>query len=173
MRSNDRLESGEDEMKIVGYLADVFDLFHVGHLNVLSYARDRCDCLIVGVATDKSARQTRGIKPVIPFAERIEIVRSVRFVDRVAADTGADSFDVWRDLHFRRLFIGHDSSSPLATQTLKFRFEKFGVDVFYLPRLSTTTSTGLRDTIENINRLAGDHGFDIDPQSFRIRRALQ
>nr|WP_244137721.1 adenylyltransferase/cytidyltransferase family protein [Burkholderia sp. BCC1644] len=81
-----RLELGEDEMKIVGYLADIFDLFHVGHLNMLGYARDRCDYLIVGVTTDESARQSRGIKPVIPFAERVEIMRSIRFVDRAVAD---------------------------------------------------------------------------------------
>ncbi|MBZ5789807.1 adenylyltransferase/cytidyltransferase family protein [Burkholderia contaminans] len=162
-------------MKIVGYLADVFDLFHVGHLNVLGYARDRCDYLIVGVATDDSSRQNTGIKPLIPFAERIEIVRSIRFVDRAVADSGADSLVAWRNLHFRRLFIGHDlsSSSATATQTLKLRLDKYGVDVFNLPPLSCTTSAGLRDTIENINRLAGDHAFDIDPQSFRIRRALQ
>jgi glycerol-3-phosphate cytidylyltransferase len=79
----------------IGYAAGAFDLFHVGHLNILKHARENCDVLIAGVVSDEMLRQVKGVEPVIPTLERAEIVRSIRFVDDVYVETMPDKIDAW------------------------------------------------------------------------------
>ena len=95
---------------IVGYTTGVFDLFHVGHINLLQSAKALCDTLIVGVNTDELTEAYKGERPIIPFAERIEIVRSVRYVDLAIRRDIRDKLAEWRRLKFDIMFVGDDWS---------------------------------------------------------------
>ncbi|MFM0229878.1 adenylyltransferase/cytidyltransferase family protein [Paraburkholderia sediminicola] len=160
-------------MKTVGYVAGAFDLFHIGHLNALRYAKSHCDFLIVGVLSDETLRLNKSIKPVIPLDERIEIVRSICFVDRVVVETFSSKLDAWRELHFARLFEGEHTWETAMADVLETDMASVSVEVIHLPHLPSTSSTTLRYTLENINRLTGQMCFDTDPASLEIRRALR
>jgi cytidyltransferase-like protein len=88
---------------IVGYTAGTFDMFHIGHLNFLRRARSSCDRLIVGVSTDELVMQHKGKIPVLPFEERLEIVRAVRYVDEVVLQESMDKLLAWERVRFDRL----------------------------------------------------------------------
>lgn len=92
---------------ILGYTCGVYDLFHIGHLNLLKNAKGLCDKLIVGVSVDKLV-QYKFKTAVIPFEERIEIVRSIKFVDSAIAQWDIDKYKMWEKLHFDVLFVGDD-----------------------------------------------------------------
>jgi glycerol-3-phosphate cytidylyltransferase len=77
-------------MSRIGYASDAFDLFHIGHLNLLRQARSQCDILIAGVVSDEILKTNKGITPVVPLEERLEIVRSIRFVDHAVAERVPD-----------------------------------------------------------------------------------
>ena len=93
---------------IVGYAPGAYDLFHVGHLNILRHAAEHCDYLIAGVVSDEMLLLTKGRAPVIPLAERMEIVRNLRFVDEVHAEVVPDKIDTWREVGFDVIFKGDD-----------------------------------------------------------------
>ena len=95
-------------MKKIGYTTGVFDLFHIGHLNILKRARLECDYLIVGITTDELAMSVKGEKPFIPFEERVEIVESIKFVDEVVPQTTYNKMKAWNNLKFDRMFVGDD-----------------------------------------------------------------
>jgi glycerol-3-phosphate cytidylyltransferase len=90
----------------IGYAPGAFDLFHIGHLNLLRRAKERCDYLIAGVVSDEVLIAHKGVTPVVPLAERIEIVRNCRHVDAAHATTTDDKLEIWRDLRFKRLLQG-------------------------------------------------------------------
>jgi glycerol-3-phosphate cytidylyltransferase len=92
----------------IGYAPGAFDLFHIGHLNLLRRAKEHCDFLIAGVVADEVLIQHKRITPVIPLSERIEIVRHVRFVDMAHAAMTDDKTEIWRELQFNVLFKGDD-----------------------------------------------------------------
>ena len=92
----------------IGYAVGAFDLFHVGHLNLLRHAKQHCDILIAGVVSDEMLRQVKGIEPVIPTAERAEIVKHISFVDDVYVETTPSKMDSWRDVQFTHFFKGDD-----------------------------------------------------------------
>ena len=92
---------------IIGYTTGVFDMFHVGHLNLLRRARENCDKLIVGVSTDEVVREYKHHDPIVPFNERVEIVKAIRYADEVVPQTSMDKFAAWEKLHFNRLFHGN------------------------------------------------------------------
>src|SRR3954447_23494742 len=88
--------SAEGRMKRrIGYAPGVYDLFHVGHLNLLARARERCDHLVAGVVTDELATLAKGRAPVVPLNERLEIVRSIRYVDEAVAEVVPEKLDTW------------------------------------------------------------------------------
>ena len=95
-------------MKKIGYTTGVFDLFHIGHLNILKRARLECDYLIVGITTDELAFSVKKKNPVIPFQERMEIIEAIKFVDEVVPQTTYDKFEAWNNLKFDRMFVGDD-----------------------------------------------------------------
>ena len=94
--------------KIVGYAPGAYDLFHIGHLNVLRHAKSQCDHLIAGVVSDEMLELTKGTTPFIPLTERLEIVKHIQFVDEVHAETVPDKLDTWEVLRFDRIFKGDD-----------------------------------------------------------------
>lgn len=131
----------------VGYVPGVFDLFHIGHLNILKRARDRCETLIVGVVTDETCLRMKGYRPIVPFAERIEIVRSVRFVDEAVPDESSDKRYAWQAHRFDVLFKGSDWNDTDRGRALELQMEEVGVRVEYLPYTEHTSSTMLREAL--------------------------
>ena len=131
----------------VGYAAGAFDLFHIGHLNILRHAKNECDYLIAGVVSDEMLRLTKGIDPVIPLAERIEIVRSIGYVDEAVAETVPDKLQMWQKLQFDVFFKGDDWRGTEKGLRLEREFAAVGVEVVYFPYTMTTSSTQLRQAL--------------------------
>ena len=134
----------------IGYAAGGFDLFHVGHLNLLRHAKQHCDVLIAGVVSDEMLREVKGIEPVIPTAERAEIVRHLRFVDRVYVENTPSKLDAWRDMHFTHFFKGDDWRGTPKGLRLEEQFAEVGVESQYLPYTMHTSSTALRRALAAI-----------------------
>jgi glycerol-3-phosphate cytidylyltransferase len=141
-------------MTRIGYAAGAFDLFHVGHLNILKHAKSECDFLIAGVVSDEMLQINKGITPVIPLAERLEIVRSIRFVDDAVAETVPDKLDMWRELRFDVFFKGDDWRGTEKGERLEREFAAVDVEVVYFPYTITTSSTALREALDTITRSA-------------------
>lgn len=130
--------------KKIGYAGGAFDLFHIGHLNILKHARSECDHLIVGVVSDEMMRLTKGIDPVVPFAERLEIVRHITFVDEAVAEVEPDKIDTWRTVGFDVFFKGDDWRGTEKATRLEREFARVGVEIVYFPYTVSTSSTQLR-----------------------------
>ncbi len=137
-------------MTRIGYAAGAFDLFHVGHLNILKHAKRNCDHLIAGVVSDEMLLQTKGITPVVPLAERLEIVRNIRYVDEVHAEVVPNKLDTWRQLRFDVFFKGDDWRGTEKGMKLEREFAEVGVEVVYFPYTMTTSSTKLRHALDAI-----------------------
>ena len=135
-------------MTRVGYAAGAFDLFHIGHLNILKHAKSDCDYLIAGVVSDEMLELTKGVAPVIPLAERLEIVRSISYVDEAVAEVLPDKLDTWRELKFDVFFKGDDWRGTPKGRRLEREFAAVGVEVVYFPYTVTTSSTALRRALE-------------------------
>lgn len=135
----------------VGYAAGAFDLFHIGHLNILKHAKSQCDWLIAGVVSDEMLRLTKGISPVVPLAERIEIVRSISVVDEAVAETVPNKLDTWRELHFDVFFKGDDWRGTEKGLRLEREFAAVGVEVVYFPYTVSTSSTVLRRALSALS----------------------
>lgn len=133
---------------IIGYTAGVFDLFHIGHLNILKNAKNNCDYLIVGVATDKLCESIKGIKPYIPFEERIEIVKSIKYVDKVIVQEKTDEINEWHKLKFQRIFKGSDWDGSEKWENLKVEFQKKGVEVIFFSYTKVISSSKLKKILE-------------------------
>ena len=131
----------------VGYTTGVFDMFHIGHLNILRRAKEKCDYLIVGVSTDELVMEYKNKTPIIPFEERAEIVRSIDCVDRVIAQENRDKYAAWRELKFDVMFVGDDWKGKPLFMKVEEEFKKVGVDVFYFPYTKDTSSTILREKL--------------------------
>ena len=134
-------------MTVVGYAPGAYDLFHIGHLNVLRHAADHCDFLIAGVVSDEMLLLTKGRAPVVPLAERMEIVRNLRFVDAVHAEVVPDKIDTWRDVRFDVIFKGDDWRGTAKGDRLERDFAAVGVEVCYFPYTMHTSSTLLRTAL--------------------------
>ena len=134
-------------MTVVGYAPGAYDLFHIGHLNVLRHAAEHCDVLVAGVVADEVLLQTKGRLPVVPLAERMEIVRNLRFVDRVHAEVVPDKVDTWREVRFDVIFKGDDWRGTAKGDALERDFAALGVEERYFPYTMHTSSTLLRKAL--------------------------
>ncbi len=142
-----KLKSGRvrNERKVkIGYLSGTFDLFHVGHLNLLRRAKEQCDYLIVGVHKDASHK---GKTTFIPFEERKAVVASCRYVDKVVESCREDS-DAWNLWHYDRLFVGSDYKGTERFARYEKFFEDKNVEIVYFPYTNETSSTQLREIID-------------------------
>jgi len=144
----------EPRRGLVGYAGGAFDLFHVGHLNILKHAKSNCDYLIAGVVSDEMLLETKGITPVVSLHERLEIVRHIDFVDEAVAETVPDKLDTWRSVGFDVYFKGDDWRGTERGERLERAFAEVGVKVVYFPYTMSTSSTQLRRTLDSINTLA-------------------
>lgn len=137
--------------KIIGYTTGVFDLFHIGHLNILKKAKEHCDYLIVGVTTDDLVSY-KNTQAIVPFEERIEIVKAISYVDEVVAQTTMDKKDAWERLKFDRMFVGSDWKGTEKWDKLEEEFNELNVEIIYFPYTKGTSSTKLRETLEKLKR---------------------
>lgn len=133
-----------------GYTTGAFDLFHIGHLNILQRAKERCEHLIVGVSTDELIREYKHHTPIIPFEERIEIVRALRCVDEVVPQETMDKLAAWQKLRFDAMFHGDDwKNSDLYNRYIE-QFQQVGVDVVFLPHTAGISSAQLSDILRKL-----------------------
>lgn len=138
----------------IGYAAGAFDLFHVGHLNILRQARMRCDYLIAGVVSDEQLLIRKGHLPVVPLGERLAVVEAIKYVDEVHPEILPNKIDTWRGCHFDIFFKGDDWRGSPAGLDLERQFAEVGVAVEYFPYTLHTSSTILRRTLNKINSTA-------------------
>jgi len=132
---------------IKGYTTGVFDLFHIGHLNILKRAKEMCDYLVVGVSTDELVQSYKGKKPIIPYEERKAIVEAIKYVDEVVAQVSMNKLEALNNIGFSVMFHGDDwKNSPLYIETEK-EFERVGVNLIYFPYTHGTSSTLLTEVL--------------------------
>ncbi|MEY8323247.1 adenylyltransferase/cytidyltransferase family protein [Lachnospiraceae bacterium 54-11] len=136
---------------ITGYTTGVFDLFHVGHLNMLKNAKGMCDKLIVGVTTDELVSYKHK-KSVIPFEERMEIVRNIKYVDAVVPQESMDKFEMWRKLKFDVMFVGDDWYNTDKWNGYEEQFKAVGVKIVYFPYYKGTSSTLINATLLELRK---------------------
>ncbi len=133
----------------IGYTTGVYDLFHIGHLNLLKNAKGMCDKLIVGVARDEIVTYKKR-KIVIPFEERIEIVRSIKYVDLAIPQESISTeykMEMWKKLHFDVLFTGDDWYGVERWQELEANLNSVGVKLIYLPYTRSISSTSISQSL--------------------------
>lgn len=131
----------------VGYTAGVYDMFHVGHLNLLKRAKEMCDYLIVAVTTDELAAY-KNAKTVIPFEDRCTIVEAIKYVDKVVPQVDMDKMAAWERNQFDVMFVGDDWKGTDKWNQLEKDFAQVGVDIVYFPYTKKISSTKLREIIK-------------------------
>ncbi len=134
----------------IGYTTGVFDMLHVGHLNILRRAKEQCNFLIVGVSTDELVKEYKGKTPIIPFSERLEMVAALQCVDMVVPQRDRDKFAAWKDYKFNVMFVGDDWKGNKLFLEVERRLNKEGVNVVYFPYTKNTSSTILREKLNVI-----------------------
>ncbi|MBC2195110.1 adenylyltransferase/cytidyltransferase family protein [Listeria booriae] len=134
----------------IGYTTGVYDMFHVGHLNLLKRAKAQCDYLIVGVTVDELVSYKKK-QAIIPFEERIEIVKHISYVDEVVPQVNMNKMEAWQRLGFDAIFVGDDWKGSDTWNQFEADFSKVGVTIEYLPYTKGTSSTQLRQTLQTIN----------------------
>jgi glycerol-3-phosphate cytidylyltransferase len=133
----------------IGYTTGVYDLFHIGHLNLLRNARALCDKLVVGVTTDELVAYKHK-RAVIPFTERLELVRACRYVDAVVPQETLDKFAAWEKLRFDVMFVGDDWYKAERWEALEQRFKEVGVKIVYFPYTKGTSSTLINEVLQKV-----------------------
>ena len=129
----------------IGYTTGVFDMFHIGHLNILKRAKAMCDYLIVGVSTDEVVQEYKHKSPVIPFEDRLAIVEAIKYVDKAIPQTTMDKMVAYKELHFDAHFHGSDWKDSTMYDEIEKSFSAIGVDVVFLPHTDGISSTLIRD----------------------------
>jgi glycerol-3-phosphate cytidylyltransferase len=132
------------------YTCGVYDLFHVGHLNLLRAARALGDRLIVGVSTDELVESYKPGSLVVPFQERIEVVRAIRYVDACVPQHDRDKFEAWQRLKYDVWVVGDDWYGAEKYDTWRKQLEAVGVRCVFLPYTRNQSSTRLRDQIAEV-----------------------
>lgn len=134
---------------IIGYTAGVFDLFHIGHLNLLRNAKGMCDKLIVGVSTDELVKY-KGKSPVIPFSDRIEIIRNLRCVDAAVAQEDMDKLEMCKKLKANVMFVGDDWYNSEKWQEYERQFAEAGIEIVYFPYTKNISSTQISKALKHL-----------------------
>lgn len=135
---------------IIGYTTGVFDLFHIGHLNILQRAKAQCDYLIVGVSTDELVTQYKHKKPVISYEERSRIVEAIRYVDKVVPQVNRNKLEAWEQLGFHKMFVGDDWKGSALFNEMEEKFRPLGVEIVYFPYTNGTSSTFLKEVLDKL-----------------------
>lgn len=133
---------------IIGYTTGVYDMFHIGHLNILQRAKAQCDFLIVGVSTDELVRHEKHKTPIIPFENRCAIVSAIKYVDQVVPQMDKNKVGAWEKYHFNKMFVGSDWRGTEAWKNFEDQFRPLGVEIVYLDYTEGISSSILRDTLK-------------------------
>lgn len=136
---------------IIGYTTGVYDLFHIGHLNLLKSAKGMCDKLIVGVTVDELVAY-KGKKAMIPFEDRIEIVRSVKYVDAAVPQQDMDKLTACKKLGAKILFVGDDWYGTEKWKEYEKEFERAGIRIVYFPYTRGVSSTKITEALDNVRK---------------------
>lgn len=134
----------------IGYTAGVYDMFHIGHLNVIKNAKEQCDFLIVGVSTDEVVLNNKNKSPVIPFDERVKIVEAIKYVDKVIPQERYDiegKVQTVKENHVDVMFVGSDWQGTEKWNAIEKRLAELNCDVVYLKHTDGISSTMLREKI--------------------------
>lgn len=135
---------------VIGYTAGVYDLFHVGHLNLLKNAKGLCDKLIVGVTVDELVTY-KGKRAMIPFEDRLEIVRNIKLVDAVVPQSDMDKLAMCKKLGATVLFVGDDWYGTEKWQTYEKEFAKEGIKIIYFPYTKGVSSTLIHNALNRVS----------------------
>lgn len=133
---------------VIGYTSGVFDMFHIGHLNLLRQAREKCDKLIVGVSTDEVVQAYKNKTPIICFEQRAAIVAAIKYVDEVIPQTSMDKMDAWNKVHFDVMFHGNEWKGTDLYNQYEIELAKVGARIVYLQHTDGISSTMLRMKLE-------------------------
>jgi glycerol-3-phosphate cytidylyltransferase len=136
-----------DNKKIIGYTTGVYDMFHIGHLNILRKAKQNCDYLVVGVSTDELVQAEKHKSPIIPFSERCSIVEAIKYVDEVVPQENKNKFEAWRKYHFDKMFVGSDWKGTPQWNEYERQFATVGVEIVYFDHTDGISSSILRDKL--------------------------
>lgn len=137
----------KNRKKIIGYTTGVFDMFHIGHLNIIRRAKELCDYLIVGVSTDEIVKSYKHHMPIIPFEERVEIVKAIKYVDEVVPQSSMDKLEAWEKIHFDVMFHGDEWKGTELYDRYESEFAKVGAKIIYLSHTNGISSSILRNKI--------------------------
>jgi len=134
----------------IGYTTGVFDMFHVGHLRILKQARTLCDHLIVGVSSDSLVEKYKKKLPIIPLTDRMEILSSIKYVDKVIVQESRDKYQAFKDIGYNIMFVGDDwKGDPLFTE-IERKLTLEGAEVVYFPYSKHVSSTQLTQVLQSI-----------------------
>ena len=133
----------------IGYTTGVFDLFHIGHLNIIRQAKEQCEYLIVGVSTDDLVEKYKHKKPIIPYDERAAIVAAIRYVDEVVPQKTMDKLEAWKRLGFEVMFHGDDWKGSKMYDEVQKKFSEHGVDLVFLKHTDGTSTTLIEEKVRH------------------------
>jgi glycerol-3-phosphate cytidylyltransferase len=136
--------------KIIGYTTGVYDMFHIGHLNIIQRAKEQCDYLIVGISTDELVQKEKNKKPVIPFDERCKIIEAIKYVDMVVPQENKDKMGAWEKYHFNKMFVGSDWKGTPQWDQYEAQFSPLNVEIIYLPHTDGVSSTELTNILKKM-----------------------
>lgn len=132
---------------VIGYTTGVYDMFHIGHLNILRRAKEQCDYLIVGVSTDELVLKDKNKIPIIPFADRFAIVEAIKYVDRVVPQSDKNKLGAWEKYHFNKMFVGSDWKGTDTWKRFEEELNPLGVEIVYFDHTDGISSTILREKL--------------------------
>lgn len=133
----------------IGYTQGTYDLFHIGHLNLLNNAKKMCDYLIVGVNSDDLVKEYKNKETVIKQDDRAKIVSSIKGVDEVYITTTLDKLEILKQIKFDAIFIGSDWKDNSRWKKTKEDLQKLGIDVVFLPHTDGISTTQISRKLKN------------------------
>ena len=134
--------------KVIGYTQGTFDMFHIGHLNLIKNAKRHCDYLVVGVNSDDLVESYKNKRPIIPLDERVEIMRAIKYVDEVIVTNTLDKKEIWEKVRFNEIYIGDDWKGNECWEKTGKEMEQLGAKLVFLPYTKDTSSTMLREKLK-------------------------
>jgi len=136
----------------IGYTTGVFDMFHIGHLNILKRAKSMCECLIVGISTDKLVQKYKNKAPIIPYSERYKIIEAIKYVDKVVPQINRDKISAFKKIHFDVMFVGDDWRGTKLFDAVEKKLNNHGTKIEYFPYTKNISSTKLKKILEKISK---------------------
>ena len=137
---------------IIGYTTGVFDMFHIGHLNLLKRAKSKCDYLIVGVSTDELVLTEKNKKPIISFHERFQIISSIKYADLVVKQKNKNKMAAWERHKFHKMFVGSDWKGTETWNKFEEEFNQINVEIIYLEYTTGVSSTKLTQLLKSLSQ---------------------